>query len=86
MHRGDDYESLKDVFAKRIWSQVCKFYPQLEDKVGTNIPIPALCLDYLSYIQTVAILRRIVSWFLALYHLSKCFQTHEHRIKKVFYQ
>ena len=56
MHRGDDYESLKDVFAKRIWSQVCKFYPQLEDKVGTNIPITTFCLDCLLYIQTVAIL------------------------------
>jgi len=33
MHRGDDYEALKTSFSKQMWSQVCKFYPQLEDKV-----------------------------------------------------
>ncbi|XP_067948219.1 all-trans-retinol 13,14-reductase-like [Watersipora subatra] len=32
-HRGDDYESMKELFTKQMWSQVCKYYPQLEDKV-----------------------------------------------------
>ncbi|KAF6021803.1 RETSAT [Bugula neritina] len=31
-HRGDDYEALKLSFAQQMWSQVCKFYPQLEGK------------------------------------------------------
>ena len=33
MHRGKDYDSLKMVLGKRIWSQVLEMYPQLEDKV-----------------------------------------------------
>jgi len=33
MHRGDDYEALKDSLAKQMWKQVVKFYPQLADKV-----------------------------------------------------
>ena len=33
LHRGKDYDSLKMVLGKRIWSQVLETYPQLEDKV-----------------------------------------------------
>ena len=33
LHRGQDYDSLKTVLGKRIWSQVLEMYPQLEDKV-----------------------------------------------------
>jgi len=33
LHRGKDYDSLKMVLGKRIWSQVLEIYPQLEDKV-----------------------------------------------------
>ena len=33
MHRGKDYDGLKSVLGKRIWSQVLEMYPQLEDKV-----------------------------------------------------
>ena len=33
LHRGKDYDSLKMVLGKRMWSQVLGIYPQLEDKV-----------------------------------------------------
>lgn len=33
MHRGDDYDELKNRIGKRMWEQVCRFHPNLEDKV-----------------------------------------------------
>lgn len=33
MHRGDDYEELKNRIGKRMWEQVCRFHPNLKDKV-----------------------------------------------------
>ncbi|XP_066301934.1 all-trans-retinol 13,14-reductase-like [Branchiostoma lanceolatum] len=41
-HRGEDYESLKNSLAQKMWRQVCQQYPQLEGKdeymdVGTPL-------------------------------------------------
>ncbi|CAH1238000.1 RETSAT [Branchiostoma lanceolatum] len=41
-HRGEDYESLKNRLAQKMWRQVCQQYPQLEGKdeymdVGTPL-------------------------------------------------
>jgi all-trans-retinol 13,14-reductase len=33
MHRGEDYENIKQRLGKRMWQQVCRFYPNLKDKV-----------------------------------------------------
>ena len=33
MKRGDKYEAIKDKIAKRMWDQVCAYFPQLKDKV-----------------------------------------------------
>lgn len=33
MHRGDDYEEIKNRVGKRMWEQVCRFHPNLKDKV-----------------------------------------------------
>lgn len=35
MHRGDDYERVKEAFTKQLWSQVLLYFPHLEDKVCT---------------------------------------------------
>ena len=34
MHRGEDYEELKHRIGKRMWEQVCRFHPNLKDKVA----------------------------------------------------
>ncbi|XP_072028858.1 all-trans-retinol 13,14-reductase-like [Amphiura filiformis] len=33
MKRGDDYESFKDIMAKKAWEQVCGYFPQVKDRV-----------------------------------------------------
>ena len=33
MHRGEDYEEIKQRIGKRMWEQICRFYPNLKDKV-----------------------------------------------------
>ena len=33
MHRGDDYEGLKEAFGRRMWAQVCAHFPQIADKM-----------------------------------------------------
>ncbi|EDV26486.1 uncharacterized protein TRIADDRAFT_22982, partial [Trichoplax adhaerens] len=35
MHRGEDYDSLKEEFGRNIWDKACRFFPQLRD-----------CVDY----------------------------------------
>ncbi len=29
MHRGEDYEEIKQRIGKRMWEQICRFYPNL---------------------------------------------------------
>ena len=33
MHRGDEYEELKNRIGNRMWEQVCRFHPNLKEKV-----------------------------------------------------
>lgn len=33
MHRGEDYEEIKQRIGKQMWEQVCRFHPNLKDKV-----------------------------------------------------
>lgn len=33
MHRGKEYEAIKQRIGKRMWEQVCRFHPNLKDKV-----------------------------------------------------
>ena len=33
MHRGEDYEEIKQRIGKRMWEQICRFHPNLKDKV-----------------------------------------------------
>ena len=43
--RGDEYDTMKSAFGKRIWNQVCEIYPQIRDKVciGNNISKKMYC-------------------------------------------
>lgn len=53
MHRGDDYEAMKESFTKQMWSQVCKFYPQLEDKVSYSLLLEALGYECRHFFMTI---------------------------------
>ena len=46
--RGDDYEEIKQAIGDKMIQQVCKLYPQIEDKIDfTEIATPVTNKFYL---------------------------------------